>query len=391
MPMVMTTRGVIFLEGASSDASPGVPLVPGASTDDEDGTDDTTSEDDEPGQEDGKERGGGRADAVKTELAAFRRWAKKNRSPRRPFEFQTVTKADAPDLVFDERVVFASPGGDPGPKGEPVAWPGWDRDQTTAAVWETRLKRAMGRAVDCDALAERWLAQELVKADEPDTATAEAPEQQPEDSNTGEWAAAIAVAFLLAEGVALTAPLAAVLAGIWAEGWAIGSAAAHSILAGSRARYGWKIGDEAAARRTLTAAMVDALTAFVDQHRTTIPVIADRRLQVFARVLADAKARGLTVKQLADALRDALQDDAWARMVALTELTRASAAAARTAYTAAGITTWRWMTEPDACPVCVANEAAGPRVIGEVWPDGSAAPPAHPHCRCSVLPLDSPS
>jgi len=391
MPMVMTTRGVIFLEGASSDASPGVPLVPGDHTD-EDGTDDTTSEDDEPGHDDGKEgEDGGRGDAVKTELAAFRRWSKKNPAPRRPFEFQTVTKADAPDLAFDERIVFASPGGDPGPKGEPVAWPGWDRDQTTAAAWEARLKRAMGRAVDCDALAERWLAQELVKADEPDTATAETPEQQPEDSNTGEWAAAIAVAFLLAEGVALTAPLAVALAGIWAEGWAIGNTAAHAILTGSRARYGWKIGDETAARRTLTATMADALKAFVDQNRTTIPVIADRRLQVFARVLADAKARGLTVKQLADALRDALQDDAWARMVALTELTRASAEAARAAYTAAGITTWRWMTEPDACPVCVANEAAGPRFIGEAWPDGSAAPPAHPHCRCSVLPLDSPS
>lgn len=385
MPMVMTTRGVIFLEGASAEASAGVPLTPGASTDDEDGT---TPEDDEPAGDGSGD--GGRADAVKTELAAFRRWSKKNPAPRRPFAFQTVTKSDAPDLAFDERIVFASPGGDPSPKGEPVAWPGWERDQTTATLWEGRLKRAMEQAVDCDDLAERWLARELVKADEPDPAQTQQ-QQEDDDSSADEWALALALAFLLALGIGFTAPIAGILIKVWTEGWAIGDTSARAVLSGRRARYGWKIGDDTAARRALTAAMADALQAFVDQSRHTIPAIADGRLNAFAKVLADAKAQGLTAKQLAQALRDTLQDDTWVRMVALTELTRASAEAARAAYTAAGITNWRWMTEPDACPICVANEKAGPRVIGEAWPDGSAAPPAHPHCRCSVLPLDSPS
>lgn len=379
MPMVMTTRGIVFLEGAADEATPGILLAPGAAhqeAEPADGTEDDTT--------DGEESAtGSRPDAMKAELTAFHRWSKRNPNPRRPFTFEVVTKADAPDLT-GAHVVFA--GGDTVPKGEPVAWPGWDRDQATAQRWATRTGPALARAVDCERLAERWLARELVKADEPDPTTAEQTQPPPEDSNAGEWAVALAVAFLIAEGVAVTAPLATAVAGIWTEGWAIGSAAAHAIQSGQRARFGWTIGDDTAARRALTAAMTDALQAFVDRNRSSIPAMADRRLRVFARILADAKARGLTAKELAQALRDALHDDAWLRMVALTELTRASAEAARAAYTAAGITTWRWVTEPGACPTCLANEAAGPRTIGEAWPDGSEAPPGHPNCRCIVLP-----
>ncbi len=384
MPMVMTARGIVFLEGAAEAATPGVLLAPGAASQEDNNTDSDTGDGDGDGDGDDEQpepAADGQPDAVKAELAAFHRWAKKNPRPRRPFTFEIVTKTDAPELAA-AAVVFA--GGDEAPKGELVAWPGWDRDQDTATVWSARIKSSLGRSVDCDALAERWLARELVKADEPDPAAVE--QQQPEDDNTTEWAVALAVAFLVAEGIALTAPLATAVAGIWAEGWAIGNTAARAVLTRSRARYSWTIGNEEAARRTLTAAMSEALQAFTDRNRNTIPTITDRRLQTFARVLADAKTRGLTAKQLSQALRDVLQDDAWVRMVALTELTRASAEAARTAYTEAGVTRWRWATEPGACPVCEANAEAGPRVIGEAWPDGSAAPPAHPHCRCGVLP-----
>jgi hypothetical protein len=392
-PMVMTSRGVILLAGAAERGEPGSNI--GAEKDNRaaatepadngDGEEPDTEADS--GAADGKDKDEEeRADAVKAELAAFRRWSRRNPEPVRPFEFQTVTKADAPDLAY-EPVVFATQGGDAAPKGEPVAWPGWDRDQDTATVWAGRLKRGLRQAVNSEQLAERWLAQELVKADEPDPTTAATYQQPPQEDGTAGWAVALAAAFLAAQGIALTAPLAAATTAIWAEGWAIGDAAARAVLAGqNKARFAWPVGDDGAARRTLTTSTASALQAFVDGNRSSIPRLADRRLYVLARILADAKGRGLTAKQLAQALQDALQDDAWLRMVALTELTRASAAAARTAYTAAGLTRWQWNTEPDACPICVANQEAGPRTIGEAWPDGSQMPPAHPHCRCSVLP-----
>jgi hypothetical protein len=398
MPLVKTSRGLVFLAGASELAPAGemVGPVQGAPQADADadgvldaphGPDNDTSKAPD-GEDDGQDGGGDedRAEAVKTELAAYRRWTRKNPHPARPFTFNTVTKADAPDLAAAP-VVFASPGGDRVPKGEPVAWPGWDRDQETARMWATRLKRTLGQTVDCEQLAERWLARELVKADEPDPTTAETYQQQPEDDGAAEWAVALAATFLAAQGIAITAPLAAAVTAVWAEGWAIGDAAARAVLAGQRrARFGWNVGDDEAARQTLTTAMSEALQAFVARNQGAVPVMADRRLRAFARVLADAKARNLTAKELAQALRDTLRDDAWVRMVALTELTRASAEAARAVYTEAGITRWRWMTEPGACPICNANEEAGPRLIGEAWPDGSQAPPAHPHCRCSPLP-----
>lgn len=395
MPMVMTSRGVILLAGAAERGEPGSNIGAekdnrAAATepaDDADGAGEEpdTEADADDGADDGKD-GEERADAVKAELAAFRRWTRRNPEPARPFEFQTVTKTDAPDLAWAP-VVFATPGGDDHPKDDPVAWPGWDRDQDTTTVWATRIKRTLGQAVNCEQLAERWLARELVKADEPDPTTAATYQQPPQEDGTAGWAVALAAAFLAAQGIALAAPIAAATTAIWAEGWAIGDAAARSILSGKRkARFAWPVGDDGAARRTLTTTTADALTAFMDGNRHSIPAIADHRLHALARILADAKARGLTAKQLAQALREALTDDSWVRMVALTELTRASAAAARAAYTASGVTRWRWNTEPGACPICTANQEAGPRTIGEAWPDGSDAPPSHPHCRCSVLP-----
>lgn len=391
MPFIRTGRGLVFLPGASKLTQPGevVDQVAGAPVADKDsdgvldaphGPDTDTKK----AGDDSEDDSGDRADQVKTELASYRRWARRNPDPRRPFEFATVTKADAPDLN-EQHVVFATPGEVTGvPKGEAVAWPGWDRDQPTAGKWAHRLQRSLVDAVDCERIAEQWLARELVKADEPDPAAAEQ-YQQPE-GDTGDWAAVLAVAFLVAQGVSLTAPIAAALAGIWTEGWAVGAASARAILTGTAARFGWTIGDDTDARQRLTATMADALQAFLDRNRSTIPAIADRRLRVFARILAQAKAAGMTAKELAQALRDALRDEPWTRMTALTELTRASAEASRQAYTAAGVTEWRWVTEPGACPTCLANEAAGPRVIGEAWPDGSDAPPAHPNCRCSPLP-----
>lgn len=113
MPMFMTSRGVVFLEGASELAQPGeIVEPPKPAADSEPSVEDTGD-----GQE--SEPDSGRQDVVKAELAAFSRWARRNPSPRRPFEFTTVTKADAPHLVGDWRALLAkADGGDGGnPKG----------------------------------------------------------------------------------------------------------------------------------------------------------------------------------------------------------------------------------------------------------------------------------
>lgn len=371
MPMMMTTRGVVFLDGASKTATPGVLVAPPSST--ASGQPKAAeSQDDSGGPDEGDTpEGDDTAEAVKAELAAYHRWARKNPHPKRPFAFTLATKADAPDLN-DQHVIFAGQDGEPAPKDEPVAWPAWDRDQTTATQHTVQITATLAAAVDTDQLAERWTAQ---------TATGS-------QDTSDDWYTTLAVAFLAAQGITLTAALAAAVTALWTEGWAIGAATAQALLDGhGRPRYGWRPGDSEAARRTLTTALADALQAYLDGNLPgAVQALADRRLRAIAQVLAHAAATGMDRHQLAQALRDALADDAWARMTALTELTRASAEAARTTYQAAGLTRWQWTAEPDACPTCLANAAAGPRTIGEPWPDGATAPPAHPHCRCAPLP-----
>lgn len=48
-----------------------------------------------------------------------------------------------------------------------------------------------------------------------------------------------------------------------------------------------------------------------------------------------------------------------------------------------------WVTQPDACPVCLVNEAQGPINLGEAFQSGDVTPPAHPRCKCNVMPVGS--
>lgn len=110
MPMVLTGRGVVFLEGASQQAPPGELVGPvqappaGAPLEgEEDGSGDEGQGDDAPP-----------AASKSAELAALRKWLGKHPSPSRPFACKALTAADAPQYAADPRVAFkAGDGGRP--------------------------------------------------------------------------------------------------------------------------------------------------------------------------------------------------------------------------------------------------------------------------------------
>lgn len=318
----------------------------------------------------------GAATAKAAELAALRRWIRKNPSPRREFTCAHLTKADAPELATDQRIVFAdpTPGGDSGgPKvgDSPAAtWPGWDHDGPAAEAWQERLQQAAAQGIDPQTLAERWLS------------------HQPTTINDNPGALAVlATAWLTAQAATTLAALTPVIAGIWTEGWALGTAAAAALLTGrDHLTPPWRPGDTTTALQTLTPEQRNALTAALRTLPARVQDIAERRRQALAQLLATHRGTRSDSLRLAQAIRALLADPAWARRLALTELTTAQAHAAAHVYQAAGITTWHWAAEPDACPVCLDNQSAGPRPLGEPWPDGSTTPPAHPHCRCAALP-----
>lgn len=383
MPIVRTQRGVIFLEGASKAAPPGETVTPLEAPPNRDADADGVPDRLEAG-DGGEDSDQSAADAVKAELAAFRRWARRNPSPRRPFAFQVVTKADAPDLASDTRVVFA--GGDQAPKAgsHPERWPGWDRDLTTAHAWVPRIQQAMMGALDADALAERWLAEQLVKAD-----TAVQWVGAGEDAGADKWAVTAALAFLHRHQITVI-PALTVLRLIWLEGYAIGHHSASAVLDRHDRvdGWGWDEGDADAAGDTLSPEQYDEFNNWSQRSASWATSIAANRLKVIAKALAEGGVAGATVAALAAAIRGALSDAAWALSVAVTEITRASTQAASDAYRAAGVQQVYWGAEQDekTCEICLTNAGAGPLPLGTAWPSGVDGPPQHTSCRCWLYP-----
>lgn len=391
MPMVMTTRGVVFLEGAADFATPGVPLTPGsdsstqpvaaepaAAADGDDADDEAT--DDAAGEQ---------TEAVKAELAAFRRWSRKNPSPRRPFTFETVTKADAPSLAFDSWVVFA--GGDQHPKATDLDsakdWPGWGPDQRAVAYWVPRIRRAMRNTVDVRRLAEAWIAERAVlgKADEPDLDSTQAAGGDEAVIRTDHDA----VGWLTAHGVDLTTALLFIYS-LHAEGYVIGERSAAAVAAGHAVVdwSTWKPGHADAARLVRPTGAANGLETLLADAGITIRSVAAHRMDKLAAALSDALARGDSADTLAGALRNILDDPAWAERVAVTEISRAVSAATLNTYRANGISRVSWLVAVDqrTCVLCIKNEAAGPLPVGANFPSGASAPPQHPSCRCCLLP-----
>jgi SPP1 gp7 family putative phage head morphogenesis protein len=79
--------------------------------------------------------------------------------------------------------------------------------------------------------------------------------------------------------------------------------------------------------------------------------------------------------------------------VGQTEVSAAVAGAAHVVYREAGVAEHEWVTAEDekVCPICAANETAGPITLGLPFPSGDLIPPAHPRCRCTTTPVEAQS
>lgn len=164
------------------------------------------------------------------------------------------------------------------------------------------------------------------------------------------------------------AALQKVLTRLWMDAWKAGMKAA-----GEKAGDFTKIPDQVVADRIsrMAAKWLDEVT--------------ETRMLRIAAILA----KGGTAAELEAAIRAMLTSEPEARKIAVTEIARAMQAAALEAYRAAGVVKVRWITRSGhPCPICLANQAAGPRYLGEPFPSGDVAPPAHPQCECALIPAD---
>jgi hypothetical protein len=104
MPMLMTARGMVFIEGASTQAPPGELVGPAQAPPDAalPGQD----EEQQQGQEPDDDEQDGSPAAKSAELSALRKWLTRHPSPSRPFACKALTAADVPDLAGDARVLL---------------------------------------------------------------------------------------------------------------------------------------------------------------------------------------------------------------------------------------------------------------------------------------------
>jgi len=135
----------------------------------------------------------------------------------------------------------------------------------------------------------------------------------------------------------------------------------------------------------LTASDEPALVAALTARLTDVLLVRRARL---IRVLEDADGAGIDVDELGERLRAGFRE--W-RSASVDEAVGdlATTGFAVGASRAAGVgTTCRWIADHGGLPCADAedNVLAGAHPCGEAFPTGDVIPPAHPGCRCVLVP-----
>lgn len=150
----------------------------------------------------------------------------------------------------------------------------------------------------------------------------------------------------------------------------------------------WKPGHRAAEALLRPKGGLDGLL-----NRTkpiTIQGISQTSRERIGTILADALGLGLTDKQVAKKIiqakiRGLSKDPQRALTIANTEMNRAMSVASMETYQELDLDRVEWFAL-EGCDYCEENAEAGPIPLGSEFPSGDTEPPAHPNCRCSVLP-----
>lgn len=119
--------------------------------------------------------------------------------------------------------------------------------------------------------------------------------------------------------------------------------------------------------------------------------ISENTRDMLRATVADAVEEGWGANKLADEISDsAAFSDYRAMMIARTELIDANNQGNLDAYRDSGVVRMKeWKTAGDdlVSEGCQENEDEGPIDIDDTFPSGDDAPPAHPNCRCVLLPV----
>jgi SPP1 gp7 family putative phage head morphogenesis protein len=191
-----------------------------------------------------------------------------------------------------------------------------------------------------------------------------------------------------------------VLLRVWATGYLLGDLAAQELIAEAERRESksadivkadievaidwatWEPGDQISA---LILKPTRAFRRLLEAQGITLKELTNTELKDIGNAIGEAISLGLSPKQAAKLISQTVASPMRALMIAITESNRAVSAATVARYQDAGLAEMEWTTF-DPCPICAQND--GQTVgIGAPFPSGHTQPPAHPNCRCALLPV----
>jgi len=180
----------------------------------------------------------------------------------------------------------------------------------------------------------------------------------------------------------------------WAEAYVLGQAAADEWIKKTKEANkaddievnwdNWKPGDKA------TALLLNPTKGFEAYLQSTggasyFKKFNKETIVNLGTALSDSIALGLDAESAAVMIGQHVASPSRALTIAITEQNRAMSFGSIERYKEAGLQKMEWAVS-DPCDICAKNDGQV-IVIGQSFASGDQQPPAHPHCRCVLLPV----
>jgi SPP1 gp7 family putative phage head morphogenesis protein len=180
----------------------------------------------------------------------------------------------------------------------------------------------------------------------------------------------------------------------WAEAYVLGQVAADEWIKKTKEANkaddievnwdNWKPGDKA------TALLLNPTKGFEAYLQSTggasyFKKFNKETIVNLGTALSDSIALGLDAESAAVMIGKHVASPSRALTIAITEQNRAMSFGSIQRYKEAGLQKMEWAVS-DPCDICAKNDGQV-IVIGQTFASGDTQPPAHPHCRCVLLPV----
>ena len=249
-----------------------------------------------------------------------------------------------------------------------------DADARIAAKNALKIMAALRQTFDAKAVYEQYLS------------------TQPNKSNNPAQDRARARAWAIMNVTPNMQALNTVMQRVLAEGYATGEIFAREQLFRARELKksddayvdwaNWKPGDRAAA---LLLRPPDAFQRLLQSQGIALKEMSQTTVRDIGNAVADAIELGMSADRSAKNIMRQVANPARALSIAITEQNRAISFATVQRYKEGGLQQMEWEVS-DPCKICAQNTNQVVN-IGSAFNSGDMQPPAHPHCRCVLLPV----